>query len=145
MSECENEPVSEQVSVFGSLFGPECWFVCVCELAVSAWLGAVEMEGRLPLDDCRGAGSCSETADLQHCWGLSVQKDGSPDVKQVGIVRATDSRHGASKPAVQEVVAEWELGWAVPVTGSVEELELVVAALEKASVAVAGTAQQTEV
>ena len=88
MSECENEVVS--VSAFGSVFGPESWFVC--ELAASAWLGAAETEGRLPLDDYRGAESCCETETLQHYWGLSVQKDGSPDVKQVGTVRATDSR-----------------------------------------------------
>lgn len=39
------------------------------------------------------------------------------------------------------MVAGWELGWAVPITGPVEKVELVVAALEKA---VAGIALQTE-
>lgn len=135
VSERENEPVAEPVSVFG----PECWFVC--ELAASAWLGAAETEGRLPLDDYTGAVSCSEAEARPHYWGLSVQWDESPDVKQVDTVGAADSRRGVSKSALEEVVAGWELGWAVPVTGPVEEVELVAAVLEKASVAVAGIAQ----
>lgn len=68
MSECENEPVSEHVSVFGSVFGPECWFVCECELAASASLDAAETEGGLPLDDYRGAGSWSGTEAQPHYW-----------------------------------------------------------------------------
>lgn len=106
MSECENEPVSERGSVSESVFGPERWFVCVCELAASAWLGAVETEGGLPLDDHRGAEACSGTEAQPQYWRLSVQQDVSPDVKQVG---AADSRQGVSKPALEEVVAGWEL------------------------------------
>lgn len=140
MSECESEPVSELVSVFGSAFGPESWFVCVCELAASAWLGAVEIEARLPRDDYRGERSCSGTEARPHYWGLSVQWDGSPDVKQVDTVRAAGSRQGVSEPALEEMVAGWEWGWAVAVTGPVEEEEEA-AVLEKASVAVAGIAQ----
>lgn len=58
-SECENVFVSEPLSVFGSVFEPDCWFVCVCELSASAWHAAVAMEGHLQLGDCRAAGSCS--------------------------------------------------------------------------------------
>lgn len=142
VSECENEPVGERLSVFGCVLGPECRFACVCERAAHAWLGAAEMEGRLPLDGYNGARPCSGTAALQHYRGVSVQKDGSPDVKQVDTVRAADSR--LSKSALKEVVAGWESGWALPVSGPVEEVELAAAALEKASAAVAGIAQQTE-
>lgn len=139
MSECENEPVSERVSVFGSVFGPECWFVCVCELAASAWLGAAVMEG--PLDDHRGARSCSGTEARPQYWGLYVQQDGLPDVKQMDTGGAADSHQGVRKPVLEEVVAGWELGWAVLVSVPVEEVELAVAVHEKASVAVAGIAQ----
>ena len=66
VSEYENEPVSECVSVFGSVFGPECWSVCVCELAASAWPGAGEVEPHLPLDDYRGKESCSGIEDQPH-------------------------------------------------------------------------------
>lgn len=96
MFECENEPVSEGASVSGSGFGPESWFVCVCEPAASAWLGAAETGGRLPRDDCRWAG----TGALQHYRCLSVQRDGSPDMKQVDPVGAADSHQGASQPVL---------------------------------------------
>lgn len=140
MSECENEPVSERESVSGSVFGPEYWFVCECELEASAWLGAAETEGGLPLDDYRGAGSCAGTEAQAHYWRLSVQQHGSPDVKKVW---AADSHQGVSKPALEEVVAGWGLGWAVTVSVPVQGVEQGVAALEKASVAVADTAPST--
>jgi len=81
VSEYENEFVSELGSVFGSVFGLDSWSVCVCELAASAWLGAVEMEGHLRLDDCRVAHSCSVTEAQPHYWGLTVKGAESPDVK----------------------------------------------------------------
>lgn len=127
--------------VFGSVIGPECWSVCVCELAAFAWLDAVEREVRLSLDDYRGAELCSETEAQPRYSGLFVQQGCSPDVKQVDTVVAADYRQGVSKPALEDVVAGWELGWAAPVIGSVEEAELVVAVLETAAVAVAGIVQ----
>lgn len=150
VSVCENEPVSERESVSGSVFGPECWFVCVCETAAFAWPGAAEKVVHLPLHDYRGAGSWSGTDAQPHYWGPSLQEDGLPDVMQVDTVGAADSHQRVSKPALEEVVAGWELGWAALETGplkaifAVKVVELVVAALEKASVAAAGIAQQTE-
>lgn len=69
-----------------------------------------------------------------------MQRDGSPDVKQVGLT--ADSPQGITKPAL--VLDGWELGWAVLISGPVEEVELVVAALEEVAVVVAGIAQWTE-
>lgn len=139
MSECENEPVSEHVSVFGSVFGTEYWFVCACEQAAFAWLGAVEMEGPLPLNCYRWAESCSETEAWPHYWGLPVQWDRSPVVKPVGLV--ADFPHEVSKLALEEVGAEWKLCRAPPVIESVEKVELVVV---KSSVAAADIAQWTD-
>lgn len=101
--------MSECVFVFGSVFGPGCWFVCVYEPAASAWPGAEEMEWCLLLDDYRGGGSCSGTEAQLHYWRLSVQEDGSPDAKQVDSVGAADSHQGVSKLALWEVVAGGEL------------------------------------
>lgn len=132
----ESEPVSERVSVSGCVFGPECWFVYVCVLAASALSGAAEKVARLPLHDYRGAGSWAGTDAQPHYWGLSVQEDGLPDVTQVDTVGAADSHQRVSKPAVEEVVAGWELGWAVlefesvKATVAVKVVELVVAVLE---------------
>ena len=74
-----------------------------------------------------------------------MQEDGSPGVKQVDTVSGADCPLGVSKTALQEVVAGWALQGAVPVTEPAEEVEQVVDALEKASAAVAGIAQRTEV
>lgn len=72
VSVCENEPVPEDVSVSGSVFGPECWFVCVCVLAATAWCGAAGKVVHLPPHDYRGAGSWSGTDAQPHYLGLSV-------------------------------------------------------------------------
>lgn len=59
-------------------------------------------------------------------------------------MREADSRQRLSKLVSEEVVAERELSWVVPVAGSVGVAWREIAAREKASAAVVGTAQYTE-
>lgn len=68
-----------------------------------------------------------------------MQWDQSPVVKLVGL--AADFPHRVSKPALEELVAEWKLCRAVPVIDSVEKVELVVV---KSSAAAVDIAQWTD-
>lgn len=107
VSECENEPVSEPASGFGSVFGPDCLFVCGCVLAASVWPGVVETEGHQQQGDCRRAALCSETPSCY--WGLTVQEVGSAGVQEADTVREADCHPEGSQPVVEEVVVLWEL------------------------------------